>query len=139
MSTRATASVEHTSWQETPIEGSGSGEASDSPKLSRAVVTKVFKGDFEGTSRSELFMCGRSDGTGGYAAQERIEGVVEGRSGSFVLHHGATRSGGGETRFGYIVPGSGTGGLRGLIGQATYHQDEHGASLTLEFDLDGVV
>jgi hypothetical protein len=136
MSTRATATVEHTSWQETAIDGSGSGEAAAGPKLSRAVVTKVFKGDFEGTSRSELVMCGRSDGTGGYAAQERIEGSIAGRTGSFVLHHGATRSGGSETRFGYIVPGSGTGGLSGLTGQATYHQDEHGATLTLDYDLE---
>jgi hypothetical protein len=136
MSTRATATVEHTSWQETAIDGSGSGEAAGSPKLSHAVVAKVFKGDIEGTSRSELLMCGRSDGTGGYTAQERIECTIEGRTGSFVLHHGGTRSGGSETRFGYIVPGSGTGDLTGLTGQATYHQDEHGATLTIDYDLE---
>jgi hypothetical protein len=135
MSTRATATVEHTGWEEISIEGSGSGEAADAPKLSRAIVTNVFKGDFEATSRSELLMCGRTDGTGGYTAQERIEGSIGGRSGSFTLHHGATRVGTGETRFGYIVPGSGTGDLRGITGQATYHQDGQSATLTLDYDL----
>jgi len=136
MTTRATATVEHTRFEETPIDGSGSGEPADAPKISRAVVTKVFRGDFEGTSRSELLMCGRTDGTGGYAAQERVEGIIGGRNGSFVLHHGATRSGGAETRFGYIVPGSGTAELRGITGQATYYQDQHGATLTLDYDLE---
>lgn len=41
-----------------------------------------------------------------------LEGSLAGRSGSFVVHHGGTRSGGAETRFGYVVPGSGSDGLR---------------------------
>jgi hypothetical protein len=135
MNTRATATVEHTSWEETGLEGSGSGDVADGPRLSRAIVTKVFKGDFDAISRSELLMCGGKDGTGGYIAQELIEGTVGGRKGSFTLHHGGTRSGGSETRFGYIVPGSGTGELRGITGQVTYHQDAQGATLTLDYEL----
>ena len=80
-------------------------------------------------------MCGRADGVGGYIAQERIDGTIGGRAGSFVLHHGGTRSGGAETRFGYIVPGSGTGELSGISGKIEYHQDAHGATLTVDYDL----
>ena len=136
MSTRATVEVEHINWQETALEGSASGEAAQGPKLSHAIVTKRFKGDFEATSRSELLMCGRTDGAGGYIAQERIEGSIRGRSGGFVLHHGGTRSGGAETRFGYIVPGSGTGELRGISGKIEYHQHAQGATLTIDYDLE---
>ena len=52
--------------------------------------------------------------------------TLEGRTGTFVLQHGAWEGG----QWGYVVPGSGTGGLAGLRGTAVL---DHG---TIELDYE---
>ena len=127
MSTRATGTFEITGWEETAYD-----ETVDGPKLSRATVRKTFRGDVEAESTAELLMC-RAEGGSGYVASERIVGRIGEWMGSFVVQHGAT--GGDETKtFGAVVPGSGTGELRGLRGRVAYHHDEHGAILAFDCD-----
>jgi hypothetical protein len=48
-----------------------------------------------------------------------------------VLRHGGV----GDHAFGHIVPGSGTGELAGLSGEAVYAHDDAGARLTLSYAL----
>jgi hypothetical protein len=131
MNNRATATFEITGWEETAYD-----EPVGGPKLSRVTVTKTFQGGVAATSKAELLMCGAADGSAGYIAQERIEGRLGDRSGSFVIHHGGIRGGGAPKVFGHVVPGSGTGELRGLRGEVEYRHDEQGATFTLDYDFE---
>ena len=131
MSTRAKATFEVTGWEQTAYD-----EPADGPQLARAIVTKTFQGEVAGTSKAELLMCGAAEGSAGYIAQERVECRVGNRAGSFVLQHGGLRWEGGQKVYGHVVPGSGTGELRGIRGEVTYHHDENGAGITLDYDFE---
>jgi hypothetical protein len=117
-----TASFEITGWDETTYDAPEEG-----PPLVRASVRKRFSGPLEGTSSAEVLIAGRE----GYLASERVDGVLEGRRGTFVIQHGGV----GDHAFGHIVPGSGTGELAGLNGEAVFAHDEAGARLTLSYAL----
>ncbi len=85
-------------------------------------------------SVTELLTAQGEEGRG-YVASERVTGALEGRSGTFVLQHGGVGDATEQRAFGHVVPGSGTGALRGLRGEAAYAHDEAGARLTLTFSL----
>jgi hypothetical protein len=120
-----TAAFEVTAWDEHPYD-----EPADGPTLKRITVRKRFSGALEGESVAELLAAQGEDGRG-YVASERVEGVLDGRSGTFVLQHGAIEGDGALRSFGSVVPGSGTGELRGINGDGTFVHDESGATLTL--------
>jgi Protein of unknown function (DUF3224) len=109
-------------------------DPADGPTLSRATIGKRFSGGLEGTSVTEMLAAGSDDGRG-YVASERVTGTLDGRAGTFVLQHGGIDDGGELTPFGSIVPGSGTGELRGLRGEVRYVHDESGARITLTYSL----
>jgi hypothetical protein len=117
-----TATFEITGWDETTYDAPEEG-----PPLARATVRKRFSGPLEGTSVAEVLLAGRE----GYLASERVDGVLEGRRGTFVLQHGGVDG----RAFGHVVPGSGTGELTGLTGEAVYAHDDAGARLTLSYAL----
>ena len=75
MSTRATASFDVTGWDESPYD-----EPADGPRLARATVTKMFRGDLEAESTAEVLMCQRDpsdlNAGGGYIASERVAVAV---------------------------------------------------------------
>lgn len=122
-----TASFEITGWDETRYD-----EPDEGPPLARATVRKRFSGPLEGTSVAEVLLA-QGDGGAGYLASERVDGVLEGRHGTFVVQHGGIVDDSEQHAFGHIVPGSGTGDLRGLRGEAVYAHDEAGARLMLTF------
>jgi hypothetical protein len=125
---RAAGQFEITSWDQVPYE-----EKAVGPKLGRATVRKTFRGELAGESTAELLLCGDDEGGIAYTALERVVGSIGGRSGTFLLLHGAIR--GEETvPVGRIVPESGTGELRGLHGTVATRHDEHGAVFTLDYD-----
>ncbi|MGH7451983.1 MAG: DUF3224 domain-containing protein [bacterium] len=64
------------------------------PKLTRASVTKSFKGDIEGEGTLEYLMMYRADGSASFVGLERIVGRLSGRSGSFVFQHSGVFEGG---------------------------------------------
>src|SRR5262245_30125059 len=119
-------------WDEKPF-----GEGPDLPKLTRASVTKTFSGDIEGEGRVEYLMMYRSDGTATFVGIERITGRVGEKTGSFVLQRvGAFESGQAKESYS-VIPGSGTGELRGLRGEGTSsvgHGLEHPFELSYEFE-----
>lgn len=131
MSIRATATFEVNGWEQTAYDEPGEG-----PPLARAIVTKTYQGEIAGTSKAELLMCGTAEGPAGYIGQERVEGKVGDRAGSFVLQHGGLRWDGGQKVYGHVVPGSGTGELRGLRGEIQFRHDENGAGITLDYDFE---
>jgi Protein of unknown function (DUF3224) len=118
-----TASFEITGWDETTYDA-----PADGPALKRVSVRKRFSGPLEGTSAAEVLIAGQE----GYLASERVDGVLEGRRGTFVIQHGGV----GDHAFGHIVPGSGTGELSGLGGEAVFAHDDAGARLTLSYALE---
>ena len=127
--TTITAPFEITGWNGAPYD-----DPDEGPKLSRATIEKRFSGPLVGTSVTEL-LSAQGEGGAGYVACERVEGTLEGRRGTFVLQHGGVGDESEQRAFGHVVPGSGTGELRGLRGDAVYAHDEDGARLTLSFTL----
>jgi hypothetical protein len=128
----ATATFEIDSWDERPWDdGIGA-------KLSRARVTKTFSGDIEGTSVAELLLAyAHETASRAYVGFERITAAVNGRLGSFVLHHTATASGFGHAVSWSIVPDTGTGGLERISGEAQIVPKPGGShELTLDYELD---
>ena len=106
-----------TGWEQAPYD-----EPADGPPATRATVRKAYSGALEGASVAELLTCGEL----AYTANERVSGTLDGRSGTFVLQHGAWEGG----QWGFVVPGSGTGALAGLRGEAILN---HGR-IALDYD-----
>ncbi len=119
------------SWEATPY------DEQDGVNLSRTRVTKTFHGDVEGHSTAELLMAGAQDGSAAYVGFERIAGSIQGRTGSFVLHHSATMTRATQSATWTIVPDSGTGELRTLRGEAAIiNEPDGGHTFTLDYELD---
>ena len=115
--TKLDATFEITRWEAAPYD-----EPAEGPPSSRIVVGKAYAGALAGESLAELLTSGEL----AYLANERVSGTLDGRSGTFVLQHGAWEGG----QWGYVVPGSGTGELAGLRGTAVL---DHG---TIAFDYE---
>ena len=134
MGTHAAGIFEIDSWEEETY------DEQEGTKLTRTRLTKTFHGDVEGESTAELLMAyAAEDGSAAYVGFERVTGRIHGRSGSFVLHHTATSDGThGEASAAWsVVPGSGTGELRGLRGEARISNEPGGGhTFTLEYDLE---
>ncbi len=132
MTVHATATFEVKAWEEKPYD-----EIDEGPKLTRASVTKSFSGDIEGEGTVEYLMIHRDDGSASFVGLERVVGRVGDRSGSFVLQHTGTFEGGTAKTTWFVVPGSGTGDLRGLRGEggfASAHAEHY--SVTLDYDFE---
>ena len=132
MSTHATATFKVKSWDEKPYD-----EMDGGPKLTRASITKSFTGDIEGEGALEYLMMYRDDGTASFIGLERITGRVGDRAGSFVLEHAGTSDSSIATATWSVVPGSGTGDLRGLKGVGGFSSG-HAESypMTLDYDFE---
>jgi hypothetical protein len=118
-------------WDEKPYS-----EGQDLPTLTRAAVTKTFAGDITGEGYVEYLMMYRSDGSATFVGLERILGHVAGKAGSFVLQRTGVFEAGAAKESYVVIPGSGTGELRGLRGEgesAVGHGTEYPFTLTYEF------
>ncbi len=132
MSKQAQATFELKSWNEEPYN-----EMKGGPKLTRAHVTKSYKGDIEGEGTLEYLMMHRQDTTASFVGLERVVGSIAGRSGSFVLQHIGTFDGGVASETVTVAPGSGTSELSGLRGKGKFvagHAQEY--PITLEYDFE---
>ena len=92
----------------------------ETANLGRMSIDKQFAGDLTGTSLGEMssFMT-ETKGSGVYVAIERVTGTLQGRSGSFVLHHTGVMNRGVPSLTITVVPDSGTGALAGIGGAFT--------------------
>jgi hypothetical protein len=112
-------------------------EIEGAPKLTRASVTKSYRGDIEGEGKVEYLMMYRSAGSASFIGLERVVGSVGGRSGSFVLQHSGTFKEGVATVTLVVVPDSGTGDLRGMSGEGGFsvgHQPPYAMTLDYGFE-----
>ena len=98
----------------------------DGAILTRVSGDKSFEGDLVGTSSVELLTVQSATGGCAYVGLERFEGALDGRAGTFVLHHDTVSWGDATTAVAAVVPGSGTGELVGLEGRMTitHHDDD---------------
>ncbi len=92
-------------------------ELREVPMLSRNTIDKIFSGDLEGTSKGQMLAAGTAvKNSAGYVAIEKVEGILGGRKGSFILQHTAIMNRGVPTLSINAVPDSGTDELIGLKG-----------------------
>lgn len=89
----------------------------EAAQLGRRAILKEFRGELQARSLGEMLAAGTSvPGSAGYVAMERVEGILSGRSGSFVLMHFGVMDRGQSSLTIRVVPDSGTGALTGLTG-----------------------
>jgi Protein of unknown function (DUF3224) len=104
--------------------------------LSRFSIDKQIHGDLEGTTKGEMFSGGDpQQGAAGYVAIEVVTGTLQGKHGSFALQQMATMDSNGSKISITIVPGSGTGELKGIAGTFTIQVAEGRHSYELEYTL----
>ena len=88
--------------------------------LGRFSIDKQIHGDLEATTKGEMFSGGDPrQGAAGYVAIEVVTGTLAGKQGSFALQHSATMDQSGLKMQVLVVPGCGTGELKGIAGTFT--------------------
>jgi Protein of unknown function (DUF3224) len=93
------------------------GEPADG-RLGRMSIDKVIEGDLVATTTGQMLSAGtETKGSAGYVAIERVDGVLAGRKGTFVLQHNGTMNRGVPSLSVTVVPDSGTGELAGISGE----------------------
>ncbi|MBJ7520194.1 MAG: DUF3224 domain-containing protein [Solirubrobacteraceae bacterium] len=127
--TTITVPFEIVTWDEKTYD-----EPADGPKLTHATLEKRYSGDLEATGVARI-LTAQGDGGRGYVASERVTGTLMGRTGTFVIQHGAAGASDEpeEVALGVIVGGSGTGELAGLRGDVAFRHDHDGARVTISW------
>jgi Protein of unknown function (DUF3224) len=88
--------------------------------LGRMLIEKEFRGDLQAAAKGQM-LTGMPEvkGSGAYVAIERVTGTLNGRSGSFILHHLGIMERGAPRLNVTVVPDSGTTELAGIAGTMT--------------------
>jgi Protein of unknown function (DUF3224) len=130
---RAASTFKIEGWDENPF-----AEIEGGAKVTQASVKQALSGDIEGEGTVEWLMCYRPDETADFVGLERISGQLGERSGSFVLLQTDGTFDGQEAKGSLsVVPGSGTGELRGLRGTGEFSAPRGGdTSMTLDYDFE---
>jgi hypothetical protein len=104
--------------------------------LGRMMIDKQYHGDLEASGKGEMLTVSTAEkGSGVYVAVERVSGALQGRKGSFALHHtGVMRRSVPELKV-MVVPDSGTEELAGIAGTMTIHIAAGKHSYELEYTL----
>lgn len=111
-------------------------EVAQAANLGRMTIDKQFHGDLEATSKGEMIATQTEiKGSAGYVAMERVTGALKGRKGSFVLQHSGTMDRGRPELTITVVPDSGTGELKGLMGKMKINIADGKHSYEFEYTL----
>lgn len=104
--------------------------------LGRLSINKKLAGDLDGATVGEMFSGGDpKQGVAGYVAIEVFTGTLAGRRGTFALQHSATMDQNGKKLSIIVVPGSGTGQLKGITGTLTINVSDGQHSYDLSYTL----
>jgi hypothetical protein len=118
MLTLSAAAEQRTFHATGPMEVDTKPDTSTAP-YNHLTLTKHYHGGLEAEGTGEMLAGGGPTGTGGYVAMEVVKGTLDGKAGSFeLMHWGAMEDGRFELRIS-VVPGSGTGALKGITGSMT--------------------
>ena len=89
-------------------------------RIGRMSIDKSITGDLVATTTGQMLSAMTEvKGSAGYVAIERVDGVLDGRKGTFVLQHTGTMNRGAPSLSVTVVPDSGTDELAGLAGEFT--------------------
>jgi hypothetical protein len=135
MTIRANGTFDIDGWDASPYN-----EGQEGAAFSRVHVKKTFHGDLVGTSTADLLMVASPDERSrAYVGLERVEGSLQGRRGSFVVHHTAIGSPDLQAVAWTIVPDTGAGELHELRGTLQIvNEPDGGHSWTLDYELSDV-
>ena len=87
-------------------------------RIGRMSIDKSITGDLVATTTGQMLSAMTEvKGSAGYVAMERVDGILDGRRGTFVLQHTGTMNRGAPSLSVTVVPDSGTGDLAGLVGE----------------------
>jgi hypothetical protein len=120
-------------WDRRPWHDKSAADALGS-KLYRVEMTHLYTGIIEGQGTIQYLFANNNQNQGGFVALEKITGQVAGRSGSFVLQQTGSFGSGATIITMTVLPGTGTGELSGLSGQATMEFTEHLESYPIHFE-----
>jgi hypothetical protein len=105
--------------------------------LSKAEVGYSYSGEIEGTGTLVYLIAYKADAAP-VLGLERFTGSIGGHEGSCVFRHVGSQDAGSVSARVEVVPGMGTGGLEGLVGEAELaiagHSDD-GYQLVLSYDV----
>ena len=105
-----------------------------SPALMEIFLNETFTGDLDGESPVRALQVVRDDHSASLVSVQRFRGKLGGREGTFVLQGSETVNNGKIKATWFVVPGSGTGDLKGLRGQGGFEGDfGKGSSGTLDY------
>jgi hypothetical protein len=109
-------------------------QPTEGPALVRIHVVEDFSGDIEGEGVAEFLQTTRGDDEASFVGVERVTGSIGGKAGTFVLQDEGTLQGTTVSGTWAVVPGSGTGELRGLRGEGGFRAMlGEGADITLDY------
>jgi hypothetical protein len=94
-----------------------------SPKLMEIRISESFTGDIDGESPVRALQVARDDHSANLVSVQRFRGKLGGRQGTFVLQGQESVENGKIKATWSIVPGSGTGDLKGLRGEGGFEGD----------------
>jgi hypothetical protein len=104
--------------------------------LGRFTLDKQIEGDLAGTGKGEMLTAGDAKaGAAGYVAIEMVTGTLGGKKGSFALQHSGTMDASGLKLTITVVPGSGTGDLKGIAGTFVIHNEAGKHSYDFDYTL----
>ena len=112
-------------------------EAPGEVRVTRVSGTQRFGGAIAGEGSVEWVFCYRPDRSARFVGFQRIEGSIDGRSGSLVMESTGDHDGKQSKGKWRIVPGSGTGQLVGISGEGSF--DATGGPVVaydLEYEFD---
>jgi len=131
MAQKATSTAGFEKWEETPI-----AQKENQPKFTRAAVVNTYAGDLEGKGHLEYQMAYITEKHAPFHAYEQFVGTLHGKSGTFVLaHQGEWKDGAAKASWN-IVPGSGTGELKGISGKGHYEATGEVQTWQVELEYD---
>jgi hypothetical protein len=99
-------------------------------------IAKTFSGDVVGTGAVEMMAVHTASGPAVYVAIERVTASVKGRTGTFVFQHVGDATVTPRTLALTIVPGSGTGELKGIVGKGDIKIEGKAHTLILDYDFE---
>ena len=85
--------------------------------VGRMTLDKTYHGELNATAKGQMLSHVTDvKGSAGYVAIEHVNGMLNGKTGAFVLQHSGEMSSGNQTLSITIIPDSGTGELIGISG-----------------------
>ena len=109
-------------------------QPADGPALARIHVEEEFSGDIAGSGVATFLQTSNADDDASFVGVERVTGSIGAHSGTFVLQDQGTVKGSTVSGSWFVVPGSGTGSLRGLRGEGGFTAElGQRADITLDY------